>query len=55
MGERDVPRTTRARTGLALFGAIFGFGDRNGPPEAHRADGEVVDDDGVRADGGEED
>jgi hypothetical protein len=40
MDERDAPRTTRARTGLALFGAIFGF-DSN--------------DDDLRADGGERD
>ncbi|MFC6952214.1 hypothetical protein [Halorubellus litoreus] len=40
MDERDVPGTTRARTSLALFAAIFGFGDRSGD---------------VRADGGERD
>jgi hypothetical protein len=40
MDERDAPGTTRARTSLALFGAIFGFGDHDGE---------------VRADGGEED
>ncbi|WP_323674395.1 hypothetical protein [Halorubellus sp. PRR65] len=40
MNERDSPRTTRARTGLALFGAVFGFGGR---------------DDALRADGGDED
>ena len=29
MDEGDAPGTTRARTGLALFGALFGFGDRD--------------------------
>jgi hypothetical protein len=40
MSERDAPRTTRARTGLALFAAVFGFGETDGD---------------VRADGGERD
>ena len=40
MSERDEPGTTRTRTGLALFGAIFGFGDSGGD---------------VRADGGDRD
>jgi hypothetical protein len=41
MDERDAPRTTRARTGLALFGALFGFGRRDDdtPTDGLRADG----------------
>jgi hypothetical protein len=52
MDNADAPRTTRARTGLALFGAIFGFDDGDA-----RDDGDRRGDAGgrVRTDGGERD